>query len=132
MNDCMLNELKVAVERVVRPVRVSDIRKLRMREELLDHLRAIYEDELQRLGEPAAALAQAKERFGNPSQLTEELRQSVSGLEYFRYVLDRYRYRPGEPLLRFALRHRLLGLVAMVAMFLIVLPLTWVRGRFGE
>jgi hypothetical protein len=132
MNDQVLNELKRVVERAVRPVRAGDLRKLRMREELLDHLTAIYEEELQRLGEPMAAIAQARERFGDPGLLTDELRGAVSGLEYIRYVLDRYRYRPGEPLLGFALRHLLLSSVAMVVMFLIVLPLTWMRGRFGE
>ncbi len=131
MNDQVLNELKQVVERVVRPVRAGDLRKLRMREELLDHLTAIYEEELQRL-EESAALARARERFGDPSQLTDELRGSVSGLEHFRYLLDRYRYRPGEPLLGFALRHLLLSLGVTVAMLLLVLPVTWFRGRFGD
>lgn len=131
MNDQVLNELKRCVERAVRPVLAGDVRKLRMREELLGHLTAIYEEELQRL-EESAALARARERFGDPSQLTDELRGSVSGLEHFRYLLDRYRYRPGEPLLGFALRHLLLSLGVTVAMLLLVLPLTWLRGRFGD
>ncbi len=132
MNDRVLNELKRRVEQVVRPVRAGDLRKLRMREELLDHLTAIYEEELQRLGEPMAAIAQARERFGDPGLLTDELRGSISGLEHFRYVLDRYRYRSGEPLLGFALRHLLLNLGVTVAMLLLVLPVTWLRGRFGD
>ena len=50
MNDGILNELRVVVERAVRPVRAGDRRKLRMREELLDHVVAIYGEELGRLG----------------------------------------------------------------------------------
>ncbi len=132
MNDQVLNELKRVVERAVRPVLAGDLRKLRMREELLDHLTAIYQEELQRLGEPTAAIAQARQRFGDPGLLTDELRGSVSGLEHFRYLLDRYRYRSGEPLLGLALRHLLLSLGVTATTFLLVLPVTWFRGRFGD
>lgn len=132
MNDQVVNELKRVVERAVRPLRAGDARKLRMREELLDHLAAIYQEEEARLGDEEAALARARQRFGDPGRLTEELQDAISWLEYVRYGLDRYRYRPGEPLLRLGLRHLLLSSCGMVAMFLMVLPMVWMRGRFGE
>ena len=45
MNDVILRELKIVVERAVRPVRATIARKRRMREELLAHLMAIFEEE---------------------------------------------------------------------------------------
>src|SRR6185312_9918372 len=50
---------------------------LRMREELLAHLTAIYEEELARLEDETAARAEAIQRFGDPETLTLELQQSV-------------------------------------------------------
>ena len=47
------------VERIVRPLRASTPRKRKMREELLAHLSAIYDQELVRLHNPAAALEAA-------------------------------------------------------------------------
>ena len=132
MNDQVLNELRVVVERAVRPVRASDVRKLRMREELLDHLMGIYEEELERGGDEGAALARAKERFGTPSTLTGELQQSVSWFEYVGYVSDQYRFRPRESLLRFGLRHILVGFVTMTVATLVIIPLAWLGGRAHE
>ena len=132
MNDQVLNELRLVVERAVRPVRASDVRKLRMREELLDHVGAIYQEEFGRLGDSAAALGRAKERFGSPTELTEELQQSVSWVEFFGYVSDKYRHRPEESLLRFGLRHLLLAFVIMTVATLSILPLAWLQGRTHE
>jgi hypothetical protein len=132
MNDRVLNEMKVAVEQSVRPVRASDVGKRRMREELLDHLTAIYEEESERHGDEQTALMQAKERFGDPDALTDELRRSVSWREFVGYVSDLYRYHPGESLLGFASRHLLLASVTMAGAFLFMLPVIWLRGRIGE
>ncbi len=132
MNDQVLIELRVVVERAVRPVRASDVRKLRMREELLDHLTAIYEEELGRLGDESVAVAKALERFGAPSELTGELQQSVSRLDFIGYVSDLYRYRRGESLLRFGFRHLVAALGAMVIMVLMMLSLAWMGGRIDE
>ena len=66
------------VERAVRPVRAGWQRKLTMREELLAHLTAIYEEELLRSGNEQAALAKAQERFGEPAELSRELQRSIS------------------------------------------------------
>ena len=45
MNDCTLTQLKILVERVVRPVRASSERKRKMRDELLAHVSAVFEQE---------------------------------------------------------------------------------------
>ena len=132
MNDQILSALRVVVERVVRPVRVSDVRKLRMREELLDHLTAVYEEELGRLGDEGAALTRATERFGVPGDLTEELQRSVSWFAFVGYVSDQYRFRPDESLLKFGLRHLVLGFATMSGASMLVIPLACLGGRGHE
>ena len=77
MDDLVLQELKRVVEEGVRPVRATMARKCRMREELLAHLAAIFEEEAGKLGDEQAALDQAKRRFGDPQELTEQLQQAV-------------------------------------------------------
>jgi len=72
-----MHDLKVHVERIVRPIRASGRRKDRMREELLTHLTATYQEEIAREGNESAALARALERFGNPDDLRRELQASV-------------------------------------------------------
>jgi hypothetical protein len=76
-----MKELMVHVERAVRPVRAEPARKLKMRRELLTHLTSIYEEELARRSDPAAAPAEALRRFGDPAALTRELQDSVPALE---------------------------------------------------
>lgn len=75
-------ELRKHIEGIVRPIRASNLRKDRMREELLAHLTTIYEEELAEQPEDAAgSMAVAVERFGDPAALREELQASVSWLE---------------------------------------------------
>jgi hypothetical protein len=74
-------ELMVHVERAVRPVRAESARRLKMRRELLTHLTSLYEEELARRSDPAAARAEALRRFGDPAALTRELQGSVPALE---------------------------------------------------
>ena len=76
-----MKELMIQVERAVRPVRAEPARKLKMRRELLAHLICIYEEELARRSDPAAARAEALRRFGDPAALTRELQDSVPALE---------------------------------------------------
>ncbi len=66
-----------AVERAVRPVHTTTGHKRRMREELLAHLAAIYDEEFARLKDPAAALQEAQKRFGEPAELARELDATV-------------------------------------------------------
>ena len=73
----MNEELMKIVERAVRPVRAGRTRKLQMRQELLAHLTGLYEEERARLGDDAAAFAAARERFGDPAELSRELDKSA-------------------------------------------------------
>ena len=56
MSEDILTKLKVLVERAVRPVRASVTRKRHMREELLAHVTAIFEEEFEKSGDEAAEL----------------------------------------------------------------------------
>jgi len=110
-----MKQLKICVERAVRPLRANNRRKDRMREELLAHLQELYHEELARLIDPSAALDQAMRRFGDPAELRRELQDSVPLLERWLFVpvgprsfqrFERRLSRPGEneSALRFALR----------------------------
>lgn len=77
MNESVLTGLKIMVERAVRPVPASTARKLRIREELLAHVTAVFEEEVARLGDEQAALERTAQRFGNPDELTGQLLKSV-------------------------------------------------------
>jgi hypothetical protein len=101
MNESTLTQLKIIVERAVRPVRASITCKRKMREELLAHVSGAFEDELARVQDEHAALERTRVRFGNPAEMANELQDSVR-------ISDRvWRFwegRPGESTLRFALR----------------------------
>lgn len=77
MKKSTLTHLKIMVERVVRPVPASMARKRRVREELLDHVTAVFEEEMARLGDEQAALERTAQRFGNPDELTGQLLKSI-------------------------------------------------------
>jgi hypothetical protein len=76
-----MNDLKICVERVVRPIRATPGRKDRMRAELLAHLTATYEEELSQDGDTKAALDRAVARFGQPGEVRRELQESVPAFE---------------------------------------------------
>ena len=76
MNESTLTQLKILVERAVRPVQSSAVRKWKMREELLAHVVGVFEEEA-RLGDEEAALARTQERFGQAAELTGQLQASV-------------------------------------------------------
>ena len=52
-----------------------------MREELLAHLTAAFDEEAARLGDDRAALGRTLRRFGDPADLTRELQAAVPWLE---------------------------------------------------
>lgn len=117
-----MNELMVHVERAVRPVRASSRRKDRMREELLTHLTGLYEEERARLGDTAAALAQALQRFGAPVELTRELQDSVSAGERAEFVFERwFGWRAPESAARYTLRLAVRIFFVVAALTLIVI-----------
>jgi hypothetical protein len=77
MNESSLTQLKIIVERAVRPVRASTICKRKMREELLAHVSGVFEEESAQLGDESAALARTSERFGQPADLAGKLHASI-------------------------------------------------------
>jgi ATP-dependent Clp protease ATP-binding subunit ClpC len=99
-----MNQLKF-VERIVRPVRAGTTRKRKMREELLAHLTAVYDEELARLHDPTAAMHAAAERFGKPDVLSHELQSALPAAEQVSYFLDRwFGWRPPESAARWIRR----------------------------
>ncbi len=76
-----MNDLMIHVERIVRPVRARQSRKLRMRRELLAHLQAALEEDRAHAPDEPSALEQATRRLGEPAELTRELQQSVPLIE---------------------------------------------------
>jgi Clp amino terminal domain, pathogenicity island component len=99
-----LSQFKM-VERVVRPVRVTTVAKRKMREELLAHLEAIYEQEQARLGDSAAAMKEAASRLGDPVELSRELQSSVTFAQWCGYHAERrFGWRPPEHAVRWMAR----------------------------
>ena len=114
MDDVILQELKRTVEQAVRPVRATMARKRRMREELLAHLVAIFEEEAGKLGDEQAALEQAKLRFGDPRELTGQLQQAVPWWDRFRSILENMGCQPDESAWHLAGKHFLLVLLICI------------------
>ena len=130
MNDSNLLQLKILVERAVRPVRASVSRKQNMREELLSHVCSVFEEESSRLGDQQAALAQTAQRFGNPVEVTQSLQTSLPRHDRLDLFVDELWLRPGESTLRRAVRHTLVAgtwLVFFVGLILTAITVRWVR-----
>lgn len=106
MNEATQIELKKIVERAVRPVRASYDRKRRMREDLLAHVTAVFEDETRSSDDEAAALRRTTDRFGDARRLAEELQASVPRWAFWPVLIDEMvmRQRAGESTFRRALR----------------------------
>jgi len=70
-----MNELRLHVERIVRPIVASTHRKNRMREELLRHLTTAFDEALEEAcADPSR---RAIERLGGPAALRSELQETV-------------------------------------------------------
>jgi hypothetical protein len=114
MNETVGPALKILVERAVRPVRALRRRRMKMREELLAHVSAVFEEEYARCGQEAGALEQTRRRFGEPAQLTSSLQESVPQYERMAAILQAHLCKkPGETSLHFALRHAWLAAAYM-------------------
>ena len=109
MNEFVLTRFKIVVERAVRPVRACLHRKQRMREELLAHIVAVFEDDLERHGDESLALEHAIERFGDPAELTSQLQAVVPSSDRVDRLFDYIWFQPGESTVHRALRHGLLS-----------------------
>jgi hypothetical protein len=81
MNESTLSQLRILIDRAVRPVRASRLRKRGMREEFLAHLSAVFEEEAARAGGPEGALERTTQRFGDPAALTGQLQESVPAID---------------------------------------------------
>src|SRR6516164_11496581 len=77
MNESTMAGLKIIVERAVRPVRVSNSRRRKIREELLAHVAGVFEEERARVDDDQTALERTALRFGNPAEVTKQLQESV-------------------------------------------------------
>jgi hypothetical protein len=105
MNESTLTQLKIIVERAVRPVRASTSHKRKMREELLAHVSAVFEEEAKR-GDDSAALERVAARFGRPAELTQQLQESVRLGDRISWFVEKLVGFPArESTLRRAIRH---------------------------
>jgi hypothetical protein len=130
MNESTLTQLKIIVERAVRPVRASLNRKRAMREELLAHVCSVFEQELARLADGPGALARTQERFGQAAELTEQLQTSVATSDWLdRFVEYFVDPRLGESTLVRAVRNSLITLVLWTSA---LLPALISQGRLEE
>ncbi|MEO2013298.1 MAG: hypothetical protein ABGZ53_02905 [Fuerstiella sp.] len=68
-----MKSLMIHVEKVVRPLRITQGRRRAIREELLTHLQGIYDEELDLHGDSTAAI----ERFGAADEVSRHLRGSL-------------------------------------------------------
>lgn len=107
MSDAVEAVLTAYAEQLVADVPARAGRRRRMREELLAHLFAVYDEERAATGDGPAALAAATRRFGAPETLASELGGSVPFLERFVY---QYVGRKGVRMWRWLL---LVGVVAL-------------------
>jgi hypothetical protein len=120
MNESTLTQLKIIVERAVRPVRASTSRKGKMREELLAHVVGVFEEESARLGDERAVVERTALRFGNPAEVTRQLQESVPARDAVRRYWEG---RPGEPAWRTAIRFAWVsGTFALVVAVLVLAP----------
>lgn len=122
----MNTQLMQVVEQVVRPLPSIKANKLRIRLELYTLLEQIYQEELSADDtSEVTALERAKQRFGDPELLREELLQTIPLSERAWAAADRLlvRRREGEGLVRFSLR---IGLHAGIGMVLLGVVLYFV------
>jgi hypothetical protein len=132
--------LRKQVERAVRPVLATEQRKLRMREELLAHLTAIFVEEHQQLGDETAALAKSRGRFGNPADLTTELNRSVgpwqrfaaAGEHWERWLDKTFAKKKDESLSRYAMRSLMSSTVLAIGMMVEVCGIVWTIGGLPD
>src|SRR5262249_13034672 len=119
-----LTQLKIIVERAVRPVRASTSRKRKMHEELLAHVSGVFEEEAAKLGDDHAALARTALRFGNPSEVTSQLQESVPASDTIRRFWEG---RPGESTMRTAFRLVwVTGILAVLSFVVALFAAGWV------
>jgi|GEM_PF-2542918 hypothetical protein len=136
MNEATHENLMKVVERAVRPLRAGTARKLAMREELLGHLTANYEEELARQTDDKAALAAAIDRFGNPAELSRELAGSLTWFDHVAWASERcgaaiegtFVWQRGESFAPFAFRSGGCVTLLNLLFFLLTVAVVWLDG----
>ena len=118
MSDDAYLQLERRVAAIIDPLRARARRKSMIREELLAHLAAIYEDERDRARSPDDALTATLRRFGDSSQLTNDLQASVPALERFLSLI----YNPEHGMKRFWLTLLLAGIAGLAIGLSLILP----------
>ena len=131
MNESTLTQLKIIVERAVRPVRASTSRKRKMREELLAHVVGVFEEEA-KVGDEQAALASTQERFGQAAELTVHLQASVPPSDGFERSAENFFGGSGESVLRLAARFAAAGGVLVSVILGIMILIYVLRGQGSE
>jgi hypothetical protein len=131
MNESTLTQLRILVERAVRPVQASAARKRKMREELLAHVVGVFEEE-SKLGDEEAALARTQERFGQAAELTGQLQASVPPSDRVERFAENFFGGSGESALRLAARFAAaLGALALIPLGITIL-IQVLRGQGNE
>jgi ATP-dependent Clp protease ATP-binding subunit ClpC len=132
MNDEILTKLMVLVERAVRPVRASVSRKREMREELLAHVTTIFDEEVEKSGDGRIALERSTQRFGDPREISHELRSSVPRWNRIQGFQQGGRFEPGETSLHFAAKYSV-GTVIIYAIAIVgTFAITLLTGRWRD
>jgi hypothetical protein len=128
MNESTLTQLKIVVERAVRPVGASASFKRKMREELLAHVIAVFKEESARLCDEQTPMQRTAERLGNPAELTGQLQGSVTAMDRLAQVLEFLFIGPGRSAAGLSLRFALITLFSAAP----VLMAFRLQGRMAE
>lgn len=94
MNQNCKHQLKLHVERIVRPIIAREADKLMMRQELYAHLAAAFEQELAYDSDEDSAVQRATERLGTFDTVRQELQSAVSWPSRVDSYVERFSRRP--------------------------------------
>jgi hypothetical protein len=129
MNQNCQHQLKLHVERIVRPIIARESDKLTMRQELYAHLVAAVEQEMTHDSSEGAAVQRATERLGIFDTVREELQSAVSWQSRVDSFFERFSRRPNGsfPLMHAAKMGLAFG-AGGVACLLVVMATPYVFG----
>ncbi len=122
-----MKEFMVHVERIVRPIQAMDERKDRMREELLAHLIASFEERRKTQADESLARKEAIASMGDPAQLRSELQAAISLGHRAKARFERlFNWHAPEPAWKYTLRVGLFtGSSILLLLPLMILPVAW-------
>lgn len=128
-----MEQLRIHVERIVRPIRAAAGRKNKMRNELLAHLVQKAEALVAAGADESAACAEAIEQLGDPAALRADLQATVPALERLAYArlpacgfFDAYFEKTdGETAFHFALVRTAFTALAVAVVLLPILAARW-------